>query len=214
VALSALSDLMPGGSAPQVWLVPKGGNLGWWIAPAGITTLARRSGYYIQAVPVHVDDPVVIRFGEVEDHTSTAWPTAIEEIAGVFVTIRRISDGAILARPWLARTAINQRRAVALDQNIWNKWPIEMAQKTALHWAYNRGSMPIDEAEGRLAMETEGKILDAAKILDAQPMPTRTQAPRIEDFNADSVFDGYAPVREKVSVANTNESTEDQGGAV
>lgn len=155
VAMSALTNLMPGGPAPSVWLVPKGDELQWWLSHRGIAALALRAGFQIVATPVHKDDAVRIEFGEVLAHEPDPdrWPGSLDELRGVYVTIRRVADGATLGRPWMPIAAI--RRRASSGGPVWKSWPIEQAQKTAIKWCHARGYVPIESAELQMALGAE-----------------------------------------------------------
>jgi len=189
VAMSALTQLMPGGPAPAVWLVPKGGELQWWLSHRGIATLCLRAGYQVLPVPVHINDHFVVSFGEVEEHEPNDWPESLGELAGVYVTVRKLSDGLVLCRPWVPQGAIMRRRKGAGP--VWNAWPIEMAQKTAIRWCLSRGLLPIqgmeinlalgaepDQTADRVKVEVETSVSDApASALGSPPPRTIETAP-------------------------------------
>lgn len=165
VAMSALTNLMPGGPAPAIWLVPKGKELQWWLSHRGVTTLCLRAGYQVLAVAVHVADSVRIEFGEVVEHTPCDESAAtLKDLAGVYLTVRRLESGIVLCRPWVSIRDIEKRQAKALTRDIWNAWPVEMAQKTAIKWAISRGLLPIEGLELNLALAGEPE--------DVQPRPT------------------------------------------
>lgn len=168
VAHSAMTGLMPGGPLANVWLVPKGTELQWWLSHRGMCTLAVRAGYQVIAVPVHVDDDFRVEFGEVVHHQADpeAWPAKLDDMAGVYVKIRRLSDGGDLGKPWLPLQAIKARKAKALTPNVWTSWPVEMAQKTAIRWAMARGYVPI---EMELQQAVEGEPQHTGGMIDVTP---------------------------------------------
>jgi hypothetical protein len=152
-----------------------------------------------------VDDDLEVEFREVVSHQCDLdlWPTSMDDLRGVYLTIRRLSDGAILGRPWLPKVAIEQRRKVALTQDIWNKWPVEQAQKTAIKWAHSRGFLPADSTELRMALESDLELdigrRDAPavrQIADKGGIPDR-------DFAAES-----ARLNQRVRVEHTPGSDE------
>lgn len=178
IAMSAITGLMPGGPNPTVYLVPKGGQIHWWITHRGITTLALRAGYQIIPVPVHRDDEVTVEFGEVTAHEPDPdlWADNLGELRGVYLTIRRLSDGARLGRPWMPIAAIEKRRRKAQTAGVWNEWGVEQAQKTAIKWAMSRGMIPIEAPELAMAMEH-----DAENVIDVQADAPRGKAALLED---------------------------------
>ena len=149
VALSALTGLMPGGAMPSVWLVPRNGELQWMISHRGLTTLARRAGYQLSAVPVGKFDTIVVEYGEVIEHRADVGnaPSELRDLVGVIVSCKRLEDGAILGRYWLDGAAVRKRSNARGAGPVWQKWPIEMAQKTAIKWACARGLVPIESIE-------------------------------------------------------------------
>lgn len=197
LAMSALTGLMPGGPAPAVWLVPKKGELQWWISHRGIATLLLRAGYVVLPVAVHRNDVYRLAFGEVVEHEPGEPPVALEDLAGVYLTIRRISDGAVLARPWLAVSAIERRRKAALSDDIWRAWPVEMALKTALHYAFARGILPVESMELGMALEAEPHT-DATPTAVASLVRPVTQARPAIAEDAEEIPTG---TREAVPVA-------------
>ena len=181
VANSAETSLMPGGPYPSVWLVPRAGQLRWEISHRGIIALAQRAGYGIRAVPVHVDDPVlVLAFGEVVEHDShpDMYPGSIDELRGVYVSITRLSDGANMGRPWVPASLIAKRATSPQAGPVWRTWPIEMACKTAIKYCMARGYIIIDSQELDAALSAEGPTVDTeVEVTRAAPAPTTGMAP-------------------------------------
>jgi len=173
VVNSAVTGLMPGGAHPVVWLVPKKGELQWWLSHRGICTLALRAGYNIIAVPVHVDDEVEVEFGEVTRHEADpeSWANKLDDLKGVYVCIKRLSDGALIGRPWLPIGAIKKRSAKAMTQSVWNEWPVEQAQKTAIKWVIARGFLPLDDQALQEALSAEP--VDYDESISEAPKKTR-----------------------------------------
>lgn len=160
VATSHETGLHPGGPNPVVYLVPQAPRKGaqpelqWRITHRGLAILAARAGYGVLAVPVSVDDMLRVEFGEAVVHEADpyAWPESLDDIQGMIVVVRRISDGVTISRAWMPRQAVLRRRDVSRDGAVWESWPVEMAQKTALKWAFARGYVPLDSPEMRAAM--------------------------------------------------------------
>jgi hypothetical protein len=176
VALSALTGLYPGGPAPLVYLVPKSPRkgapkeLGWWLSHRGICALALDDGFVLVSVPVHVDDQYRIEFGEVVSHESLAEPKRPEDLAGVYLTIRRAADGVVLSRPWLSAEKIGVRAAKAITDDVWKVYPIEMAQKTAIHWAHSRGFLPLRSAKALEAMAEMVPEVESTPVATVRPV--------------------------------------------
>lgn len=182
IATSYETGLHPGGPNAVVYLVPQAPRQGaqpelqWRITHRGLAILAARAGFGILAVPVSKTDRLVVSFGEAIEHESdpAAWPETLADLQGCILVVRRISDGIVIARPWMPLAAIDQRRKKARDQNVWNEWPIEQAQKTVIKWAFARGYVPVDSIELReaLSADTKGEIIDvAAQTMGTQPAP-------------------------------------------
>ena len=199
VALSALTGLMPGGALPSVWLVPRSGELQWMISHRGLMSLCRRAGYQLSAVPVGQDDHIVIEYGEVTEHRAAVGeePTGLDDLAGVIVSCRRLSDGAILGRYWLPASAIRKRASARGAGPVWRSWPLEMASKTAIKWACARGFVPVEsiELDHALSADTRAEMAPPAPPVEvpraALPLPSDVFAapPEPETVRAEIIDD-------------------------
>jgi recombinational DNA repair protein RecT len=186
ITACALADLMPGGAAPDVWLIPKGGRLEVWFSHRGLMTLARRAGYTVRAVPVLRNESVSIIDGNAREHVGDpdATPATLDDLRGVYVVITETASGREIGRPWMSCGQIKAR--AKLGGPVWSKWPIEMAMKTAIKATIMRGTVPISaEANRALAAEIEqaplapvaqltGEVPDATEAAaepDADPAP-------------------------------------------
>jgi recombinational DNA repair protein RecT len=228
IAYSAITNLMPGGPAPQVWLTPrqvsfkdqdgrwqKRWELGWSLSHRGVAALLIRSGWAVMPVAVGPADKLRIDFGEVVEHEADPdfWPDDLDDVLGVYLSIRNLTSGVTLFRPWLPREAIKRRRAAsdayrsdvekgrkATDEyaSPWLKWPVEMAQKTAMHWSLARGLLPVSGVEFEIAMTADGT--DAHQRVASEPTKAPaslgTAAPprQIEAPAEEATFE---PVRER-----------------
>ena len=185
VALSALTGLMPGGAMPSVWLVPRAGELQWMISHRGLMSLCRRAGYQLSTVPVGQADHIAIEYGEVTEHRAAVGeePTGLNDLAGVIVSCRRLSDGAILGRYWMPGSAIRKRAATRGAGPVWRSWPLEMASKTAIKWACARGFVPVEsiELDQALAADTRAEMAPKPEPVEvprvAMPLPSDVFAP-------------------------------------
>ena len=178
VAMSALTGLMPGGAMPACWLVPRGGELQWMISHRGLMQLSRRAGYQLSAIAVGSEDHIVIEYGEVVEHRAAVGsePQALTDLVGLIVSCRRLADGVVLGRYWLAGSYIRKCAQLRGAGPVWRQWPIEMAQKTAIKWACARGMVPIEsmELDYALAADLRGDM-PASKVevpVKAQPLPS------------------------------------------
>lgn len=185
IAMSALTGLMPGGPNPSVYLVPKGGELQWWLTHRGISALALRAGWQVIAIPVHKDDEVEVQFGEVVRHEPDPdkWADSLDDLRGCYVTIRRLSDGVSLGRPWMPIVAIKKRAKKAQSQDVWREWAVEQAQKTVIKWAMARGYLPIESAELAEAMSVDegGRAPEVVDEPQTQQQPTGRHALGLPD---------------------------------
>jgi recombinational DNA repair protein RecT len=143
VAMSALADLLPGGVKPDVYLIPRKGQLEWQISARGLAKLAERAGWRsIVAHPVHRDDPYEVELGTDERirWTPTKHPESLAECKAFMVVGQYHRDGAAFrVVTSVPIEVIEKRRKLAQSQNVWSQWPIEMAQKTAVSYAISRG---------------------------------------------------------------------------
>ena len=179
VATSYETGLYPGGPNPVVYLVPQAPRQGaqselqWRITHRGLAILASRAGFGVLAVPVSTSDELEIQFGEATAHHAdpSAWPESLADLVGCILVVRRISDGVVIARPWMPIAAIDQRRKKARDQGVWREWPVEQAQKTIIKWAFARGYVPLDSPELRAALEADvrGDIIDTTATVVEDP---------------------------------------------
>ena len=197
VAMSALTDLMPGGAMPLVWLIPRGGELQWMPSHRGLTVLAQRCGYIVRAVPVSHADQLEIEMGDVVKHVADpdSWPTSVSELRGVYVKITRMSDGASFGAPWLPSEAIAQRRKQGGP--VWNQWPVEMAQKTAIRWAMARGYVPIEGIEMQQALEAD-KEPEPVKVSISAPVTEAANRLGLPDYGEPDTLDQTTDERERV----------------
>lgn len=197
IALCALTDLMPGGAYPSVYLVPQPPHKGeqpelqWRINHRGLATLARRDGYLVLPVPVALEDYLELDCGEVVKHvpadaTNTPYWTADDcNLAGVIVVIKQIKNdvSVTLFKYWVPFAVIRQRRAKSKmrESGPWVDWPIAMAQGAAIREAAARAVMPVDSLELSEALAAEDRA-DAPMVIEASATvtPTRTEAPKQE----------------------------------
>lgn len=219
VSTSISTGLHPGGPNPVVYLVPQAPRKGeppelqWRITHRGLAILAARAGFAILPVPVGNDDHLRVAYGEVSEHRAdpAAWPEKLKEIAGVIVVVRRIVDGCIIVRAWVPRTLIERRRKVARTKSVWDQWPIEMSQKTAIKWAFSRGLVPLDSPELRQALEAdtqEGQpltVIDADVDDDLAAGPTTARELLLDEKIRDEDLETAEPEKVPVEPAQADE---------
>lgn len=208
VAIAALTGVMPGtGPAALAYLVPRSPRrgeqkqLGFMFSHRGLNALAGRSGYTMVAMPVSFKDSISVNSdGEVTvgDIDFDNPPTEFEELRGVVVVVKRIETGAVVTRGWMPRKLIEKRRdgsdsytfaskpgnEWAKDSDPWHKWPVEMAMKTAMHYAVSRGWCVIDDAAATRALAYDA-AMDAITVQSSSP--AMLQGPSSLDQLADKL---------------------------
>ncbi|GIW81470.1 MAG: hypothetical protein KatS3mg105_3277 [Gemmatales bacterium] len=160
---------MPGvGSTALAYVFPRRPRKGdppqlqYELSHRGINALARRCGTTMVAVPIHQNDSVAI------DHDGQATilnsdvdnpPTTWDELRGVVVICKDLRTNNVIHRGWVPKKLIEQRRKHSLadksDFSPWQNWPVEMAIKTAMHYAVSRGWCVIDDTEAAQALALE-----------------------------------------------------------
>lgn len=187
IAMSAITQLYPGGPSPDVYLVPRNGVLSWSLTHVGMAKLAARQGLALLPVPVHREDHLVVGYGEAVEHRQDRRrsPSSLADLDGVIVVLRRVSDGVILARPYIAGDVIQARRSASSYGKVWQAWPVEMAMKTAIKYCYARGMLPItgDDWTAAAAADHEAEMLDVESAPVAAPEPRQsTRALLTDDY--------------------------------
>ena len=164
VANSALTELLPGGPLPQVYLIPrriKGvQTLTWMVSHRGLVQMAERSGHKVRATAVDDRDGFKVTLGltqslEHEPKETPEWQT----LKGVYVVATPIDGSAAPEFMWVAKGTIEKRRkaSAAGGSGPWRDWPVEMALKTALRYAINRGLVPIEDPGLLRALQADGE---------------------------------------------------------
>lgn len=177
MALSAMTQIMPGGPNPGCYLIPKGGVLGWWISSRGIKTLARRAGQVVATFPYFTFDTVEVNefeqtmrlekgAGDRDDYS---------KLVGIVVLVRDLNTGAKLAMRDVTKAQIEKRRAKSMQPNggPWKDWPMEMAEKTAVKFAAARGEIVFDDV-GNTTMSRDAEVIEAVQV--EQPAPRQLTA--------------------------------------
>lgn len=201
MALSAMTQIMPGGPYPGCYLVPKAGALGWWISARGIKTLAQRAGQTIHTFPYFTFDAVDIdEFeqtmrldkgeGDRDDYS---------KLMGIVVLVRDATTGAKRAMVNITREQIEKRRKKSTQPNgdSWRDWPMEMALKTAIKYAAARGDVVFDDV-GNVTMQRDADVIDVPH--------TEVNPPRQLTAGM-SALDAALDQREPVEVSPTEELT-------
>ena len=195
VAKSALTGLMPGGVKSLVWLIPRGNRLEWQVSARGLQALAERQGWRsLTARPVHVDDHYEVVMGTEEriDHRPSGnWPESMDKLKAMYVKGTHASGLVVCADVPIG--VIMARRAVGQSGNVWTKWPVEMAQKTAVGWAIARGYFGSLEQSDEMAVALQAPAEEHREAAPAR----QSQRPAAIAYEADaSVYDAALDVVE------------------
>ena len=185
VALSAMTGLMPGGPLPDVYLLPRGKSLQWQVSHRGFAKLAARNGVRLRTKAVFETDefrvvegtePVLTHVPDLDAEQS--WQSLI----AVYV-VAHYKDGSkdlVVIR----KADIEKRRANSdaykrnKNQSPWGQWPIEMALKTGLRYAFARGIVSMDdtttsayEHDGMQDASTEElNVVDVSEVHEVNTM--------------------------------------------
>ena len=185
IALCSLTNIMPGtGAGALAYVIPrKVGNvqqLNYQLSHRGINALANRAGMHMIAIPVGFDDEIrvdpdgscVIASQDFDNP-----PTSIEDLRGVVLVVKNLTTCQLIHSGFVAKKLILERRETsdgwkyaerpgkeyAKETDPWHRWPVEQAQKTAMHYAVGRGWCVIDDTEASLAISADVKsdVVDA-----------------------------------------------------
>jgi len=167
IAQSALTGLMPGGSHALVYLVPQRPRrdspfeLQWRPTHRGYAALAyEEAGLILLPVSVYTNDATTIKRGEVLEHTEDE-SNDRGAFRGVFVLIRRASDGVELSCPWISKSIVEQSRAKSDNASgkysPWTNNYAEMAMASAIRYCHGRGSIPSTSTRFTEAMSEQAQ---------------------------------------------------------
>lgn len=185
IVLSAMSGLFPGGPRPDVYLIARKNRhrdnvkeCNWQISHRGYIRLARKAGWDLEPVLVFAGEKFEVVEGDRPSlthvrnlETPQTWETVRYAYARVFPIGNREGGKFV----YLTKAQIEQRRAKAQTQDIWNEWPLEMCLKTICHYAGNREAFPTDDP-ARYAIEASERmeISDEGPVRQMVPAGTRT----------------------------------------
>jgi phage RecT family recombinase len=162
IAMSAMTGLMPGGPLPDVYLLPRGNQLQWFVSHRGYLKLMSRTGTRIRARFVLEGErfevaeglnPDIVHVPDLE--LEPTW----DNLKAVYV-VAHYPDGNsdfVVVR----KKDIEKRRnnSDAWKRNSkrspWGQWPVEMALKTGIRYAISRGLVYLDEKSSQ-AFEQDG----------------------------------------------------------
>lgn len=160
VAMSALTNLQPGGIKPDVYLIPRMNKrenqleLQWQVSARGHQKVAARAGWVrMIAQVVHRDDEYRVTLGSddrIEHVPCGKYPASLDEVKAVYV-VGQHRDGYKVCVD-VPMGAILARKKKSQKDDVWREWPLEMAQKTAVMYAINRGNFGALENDSDLAL--------------------------------------------------------------
>ena len=199
VAKSALTDLMPGGVKPLVYLIPRKGRLDWQVSIRGLQALAERNGWVsITATPVHVDDDYEVILGSDETiiHRPARgrWARVLEDLQGMYVKGKH-RDGLTVCVD-VPMGAIQHRKGKSQSGAVWSEWPVEMAQKTAVGWAISRGYFGgLESTSGFEALS----VVESQSYREAPPARQSEPPAAIEHHVDAEAFEAVLDAAEEVA---------------
>lgn len=193
VAIAALTGIMPStGASALAYAVPRRPRkeeepqLTYQLSHRGLNALARRCGQTMIAIPIGVDDSInVDHGGEISvihrdpDNPPTDW----EDLRGILLVVKQLNDGLVIFRGWVPKKILHSRRAMSDSYNYalknkhvqksdpWHRWPVEMAQKSAMHYAVSRGWCVIDDTEAVRALSVDQESDTVIEQVPERPAP-------------------------------------------
>jgi recombinational DNA repair protein RecT len=213
VAIAALTEIMPGtGSTALAYLIPRRARKGessqlqYQLSHRGLNALARRTGQTMIAVPISSRDALAFtEDGDVRvmDRDIDNPPTSEADLRGVIVLVREINSGATIVRGWVPASLINVRRDSsdaytfackkgnewAKETDPWHQWYVEMAIKTAMHYAIGRGWCVIDDSAAVRAMSIDQEREPQLKAEVPMPCALEHQGENQMDDNGEIPLD-------------------------
>lgn len=183
-AKSLDTGLVPGGVMPEVWLIPRGGEIQWMPSHRGLIRLARKAGYIVRAVVVHSKDLDSVQLVDGEVTIAAQNPSLyvgnLKDVGGVAVFAKDRTTGERIAAHWVPGDKVRAAKNAGQGGNVWNKWPAEMAAKAAIKDAFARGYIPLESDALQVAIAAEPEyqpepVFDASATalpdLSAEPEP-------------------------------------------
>ena len=213
VAISALTGIMVGtGQGALAYAIPRRPRkneppqLQFQLSHRGVAALAKRAGFSLVAHPIHVNDTLSMDENsevQVVKRDFDNPPMTEADLRGVLVVVKSIQTGVCVAKGFVAKSLINQRRdksdsyryaelskeSWAKDNSTWHQWYVEMAMKTAMHYAINRGWCVVDDTEAvrALSVDSEGDIAPQEQPQGADKSRTDELTDRLLGFAPESV---------------------------
>jgi len=192
IAISALTGIMPStGATSLAYAIPRRPRKGedpqlqYQLSHRGINALAQRCGLMMVPVPIGVDDVIDITpDGDVQlvSKDLDNPPDSEEDLRGIMLVVKDNSTGTTLFTGWVPKKLINKRRegsdsyqyavknAYAQRTDPWHQWYVEMAMKTAMHYAVSRGWCVIDDTASVRALSVDSEA-DLVKVEQPTALP-------------------------------------------
>lgn len=228
IAIAALTEIMPStGSTALAYLIPRRARKGerpqlqYQLSHRGLNALARRTGQTMIAVPIsHRDELEFTEDGDpiVKNRDIDNPPTTEEDLRGVLVLVRELNTGQVVCRGWVPVSLINTRRATsdsyryaekndwAKNSDPWHVWYVEMAIKTAMHYAISRGWCVVDDTASVRAISQ-----DQSQDLAVIEMPRLENQSRSDDL-VDMLSGGEADHQDHGEAGEESQVVSDQSG--
>lgn len=183
VAISALTGIMPStGAAALAYAVPQRARVGeppqlqYMLSHRGLNALARRCGQTMIAIPISLTDQVDTDDSgmfRIVSRDMDNPPTKMDELRGVMIIVKELATGLVTMTAYVPKKLILARMAMSRSAKStyspWATWPIEMAQKTAMHYAVGRGWCVIDDTEAVRALSADVDSDLDRSVLDVLP---------------------------------------------
>jgi len=165
-------DLPP--SRGMVYLYPRSGVLQVSLTHRALLDLARRGGWRVSCQTVHDDDALDIiytsegvQYRHVRGSSNRTWDTC----TGAYVAVWAPGSAAgALPCDLLELDRSYLDKAAQAGGPVWKKWPLEMAQKSALKAAFARGYVTIHTPDGAPVMPLDSDD-DAPTATPDTPRP-------------------------------------------
>ena len=218
VALSAMTGLMPGGPLPDVYLLPRGKNLQWQVSHRGFSKLAANNGVRLRTKAVFESDTFNVIEGtepsleHIPDlNADQSWDT----LKAVYV-VAFYQDGSkdfVVIR----KADIEKRRANSdaykrdKNRSPWGQWPIEMALKTGLRYAFARGIVPMND-NMQNAYDHDGKQdahTEDLKVVNMNQEYDETDTMEVLSEQIDVLMDDSKDIIQPKEVKDTKSLLED-----
>lgn len=180
-AQSLDTGLVPGGVMPEVWLIPRGGEIQWMPSHRGLIRLARKAGYLVRAVVVHAADIESVQLvdGEVtiQAQDPSLYVSNLSDVGGVAVFATDRATGERICAHWVPGDKVRAAKNAGQGGSVWSKWPAEMASKAAIKDAFARGYIPLESDALQVAISAEPEYHPAPATAAALPDVRRSALP-------------------------------------